>query len=77
MVIQFSGGKIIVTPHEVVVRLGHENRVTLQAQAEAITLMRKGANVMIANGSESKWSVKLDDEEQLSAIAQTLGCDLL
>ncbi|EGR0365846.1 DUF3389 domain-containing protein [Vibrio cholerae] len=73
MVIQFSGGKIIVTPHEVVVRLGHENRVTL----EAITLMGKGANVMIANGSESKWSVKLDDEEQLSAIAQTLGCDLL
>ncbi|TLE18694.1 DUF3389 family protein, partial [Vibrio cholerae] len=43
MVIQFSGGKIIVTPHEVVVRLGHENRVTLQAQAEAITLMGKGA----------------------------------
>ncbi|HFS8461131.1 TPA: DUF3389 family protein, partial [Vibrio cholerae] len=29
----------MVTPHEVVVRLGHENRVTLQAQAEAITLM--------------------------------------
>ncbi|HFF2940900.1 TPA: DUF3389 family protein, partial [Vibrio cholerae] len=29
MVIQFSGGKIIVTPHEVVVRLGHDNRVTL------------------------------------------------
>nr|WP_254702750.1 hypothetical protein [Vibrio cholerae] len=24
-------------------RLGHENRVTLQAQAEAITLMGKGA----------------------------------
>ncbi|EKF9748246.1 DUF3389 family protein [Vibrio cholerae] len=42
MVIQFSGGKIIVTPHEVVVRLGHDNRVTLQAQAEAITLMGKG-----------------------------------
>ncbi|EGS57537.1 phosphotransferase system IIA component [Vibrio cholerae HC-51A1] len=39
--------------------------------------MGKGVNVMIANGSESKWSVKLDDEEQLSAIAQTLGCDLL
>ncbi|WP_240308929.1 DUF3389 family protein [Vibrio cholerae] len=58
-------------------RLGHENRVTLQTQAEAITLMGKGVNVMIANGSESKWSVKLDDEEQLSAIAQTLGCDLL
>ncbi|CSI79342.1 PTS system transporter subunit IIA [Vibrio cholerae] len=27
--------------------------------------MGKGANVMIANGSESKWSVKLDDEESL------------
>ncbi|EOX4187763.1 DUF3389 domain-containing protein [Vibrio cholerae] len=77
MVIQFSGGKIIVTPHEVVVRLGNENRVILQAQAEAITLMGKGANVMIANGSESKWSVTLDDEEQLSDIAQMLGCDLL
>lgn len=77
MVLQFSGGKIIVTLHEVVVRLGDDNRVTLQAQADAITLMGKGVNVMIANGSESKWSVRLDDEEQLRAIAQTLGCDLL
>lgn len=52
MVIQFKSGKIILTTHEVVVRLGQE--VTLQAQADAITLMGNGANVMIANGSETK-----------------------
>ncbi|AOW84245.1 DUF3389 domain-containing protein [Vibrio mimicus] len=75
MVIQFKSGKIILTTHEVVVRLGQE--VTLQAQADAITLMGNGANVMIANGSETKWSIKLDDETQLRTIAQTLGCDVL
>ncbi|ENM5765103.1 DUF3389 domain-containing protein [Vibrio mimicus] len=75
MVIQFKSGKIILTTHEVVVRLGQE--VTLQAQADAITLMSNGANVMIANGSETKWSIKLDDETQLRTIAQTLGCDVL
>ncbi|ENM5728348.1 DUF3389 domain-containing protein [Vibrio mimicus] len=75
MVIQFESGKIILTTHEVVVRLGQE--VTLQAQADAITLMGNGANVMIANGSETKWSIKLDDETQLRTIAQTLGCDVL
>lgn len=75
MVIQFKSGKIILTTHEVVVRLGQE--VTLQAQADAIILMGNGANVMIANGSETKWSIKLDDETQLRTIAQTLGCDVL
>ncbi|ENM5769148.1 DUF3389 domain-containing protein [Vibrio mimicus] len=75
MVIQFKSGKIILTTHEVVVRLGQE--VTLQAQADAITLMGNGANVMIANGSETKWSIKLDDETQLRTIGQTLGCDVL
>ncbi|ENM5875096.1 DUF3389 domain-containing protein [Vibrio mimicus] len=75
MVIQFKSGKIILTTHEVVVRLGQE--VTLQAQADAITLMGNGANVMIANGSETKWSIKLDDETQLRIIGQTLGCDVL
>ncbi|EMB48887.1 PTS system transporter subunit IIA [Vibrio mimicus] len=75
MVIQFKSGKIILTTHEVVVRFGQE--VTLQAQADAITLMGNGANVMIANGSETKWSIKLDDETQLRTIAQTLGCDVL
>ncbi|EEX64941.1 DUF3389 domain-containing protein [Vibrio metoecus] len=77
MVIQFKGGKIILTPHEVVVRLGSENMVTLQAYSDAITLMGNGANVLVANGSEAKWSLKLDDEAQLRIIAQTLGCDVL
>ncbi|WP_277206968.1 DUF3389 family protein [Vibrio misgurnus] len=76
MVIQFTGGKIILSVHEVVVRLDRHS-VTLQAHADAITLMGKGANVMIANGSESKWSIKLDDEIQLRSIADMLACDVL
>lgn len=60
-----------------VVRLGDTNFATLQADADMITLMTNGANIMIANGSGSKWSIKLDDETQLQTIAQTLGCDVL
>lgn len=77
MVIQFSDGKIILSAHEVVVRFGHDHRISLQAHIDAITLMGHGANVMIANGSETKWSLKLDDEEQLHTIAKTIGCDVL
>ncbi|MGL4828330.1 MAG: DUF3389 domain-containing protein [Vibrio sp.] len=77
MVLQFKNGKIILTPHEVMVRLGDANFATLQADVDMITLMGNGANVMIANGGGSKWSIKLDDEAQLQTIAQTLGCDVL
>ncbi|KAB0300686.1 DUF3389 domain-containing protein [Vibrio fortis] len=76
MVITFSGGKIIATPHELVVRLDGEHRVTLQAQVDAIQLIGKGANVVSANGSECKWSIKLDDEQQLRDIANEIGCDI-
>lgn len=77
MVITFSGGKIIATLHELVVRLDGEYRVTLQAQVDAIQLIGKGANVISANGSECKWSIKLDDEQQLREIANEVGCDVL
>ena len=73
MIISFSSGKIIATAHEVVVKLEGKAMVTLQAQIDAITLIGKGANVITANGSETKWSIKLDSEEQLNELAQQIG----
>jgi len=73
MVIEFQYGKIIVTPHELVVRLDGEHKVTMQALSEAVQLIG-GANVVVVNGSESKWSIKLDNDQQLKQIAQHLGC---
>lgn len=76
MVISFKGGKIIATPHETVVKLEGELMVTLQAQNDAITLIGRGANVIAVNGSESKWSIKLESEDQLRQIANEIGCDI-
>lgn len=77
MVIDFKSGKIIATPHEIVVRLDGEHRVTLQAQTDAIQLIGKGANVISVNGAECKWSVKLDNEDQLAELAQAIGIAVL
>lgn len=77
MLIEFSAGKIIVTPHELVVRMTGEQHLTLQAQSDAIQLIGKGANVLSAVGSETKWSLKLDNEQQLQAIAEQLGCAII
>jgi hypothetical protein len=75
MLIECSWGKIVVTPFELVVRLEGEHRVTMQAQTDAVQLIGQGANVISVNGSECKWSVKLDNEEQLRLIATEIGCD--
>ncbi|NOI13783.1 DUF3389 domain-containing protein [Vibrio hepatarius] len=74
MVIEFKSGRVIVTPHEMVIKLNGEHMVTLQAQVDAVQLIGRGANVIAANGSETKWSIKLDNAEQLSEIAQQIGC---
>ncbi len=76
MVVEFKSGKVIVTPHEVVIKLSGEHMVTLQAQVDAVQLIGRGANVIAANGSETKWSIKLDNAEQLSEIAQQIGCEV-
>ncbi len=73
MVIEFQYGKIIVTPHELVVRLDGSHKVTMQAVSDAVQLIG-GANVVVVNGSESKWSIKLDNDQQLQQIAEQLGC---
>ncbi|KJY83894.1 PTS sugar transporter subunit IIA [Vibrio galatheae] len=73
MVIPFTGGKVIVTSHEIVIKLSGEYMVTLQAQIDAIGLIGRGANVIAANGSETKWSIKLDNEQQIQQIAEQIG----
>ncbi|MFB9218074.1 DUF3389 domain-containing protein [Vibrio sinaloensis] len=76
MVVEFKSGKIIITPHEIVVKLLGEHRVTLQAHIDAIQLIGRGANVIAANGSETKWSLKLDSEQQLIDISKEAGLDI-
>lgn len=76
MVIEFKYGKIIATQHEIVIRLEGEHRVTLQANADAVQLMGNGANVIVVNCSEAKWSMKLDNQTQLAQLAECLGCSI-
>ncbi|MDF9400911.1 DUF3389 domain-containing protein [Vibrio sp. 1180_3] len=76
MVIDFSGGKLIATAHELVVRLKGDHKVILQAQTDAIQLIGQGANVVSVNCSEAKWSIKLDNEQQIKQLSQQLGCDI-
>ncbi|WP_194437687.1 DUF3389 domain-containing protein [Vibrio fluminensis] len=73
MVIEFSAGKIIATPHEIVVKIVGDQMITLQAQTDAIQLIGRGANVVAVNCSEAKWSMKLDNEQQLVQLAEQIG----
>jgi hypothetical protein len=72
MIITFKSGKVIANQYETVVRLEGEHRVTMQAQNDAISLIG-AANVIAANGLETKWSIKLDSKEQLEELAREIG----
>ncbi|ELA8360375.1 TPA: DUF3389 family protein [Vibrio alginolyticus] len=63
MVIEFSLGKIIATQREIVIKISGSAMVTLQAQTDAI-------------GAECKWSIKLDNEEQLAELSREIGTDI-
>ncbi|CAE6942967.1 DUF3389 domain-containing protein [Vibrio alginolyticus] len=76
MVIEFSLGKIIATQREIVIKLTGDSMVTLQAQTDAIQLLGRGANVVLSHGAECKWSVKLDNEDQLKQLSQEIGLDI-
>ncbi len=76
MVIEFSLGKIIANPREIVIKLTGNAMVTLQAQTDAIQLLGRGANVVLSHGAECKWSIKLDNEAQLKQLAQEIGTDI-
>lgn len=72
MKITFSEGDIIANQHELVIRLNNTSRITVQAEIDALTLIG-GANVISAVGSGMKWSIKLDNSEQLELLAQEIG----
>ena len=72
MKITFSEGDIIANQHELVIRLNNASRTTVQAEIDALTLIG-GANVISAVGSGMKWSIKLDNSEQLELLAQEIG----
>jgi len=76
MVVEFKYGKLIVTQHEIVVRIDGEHKATLQAAVDAIQLV-SGANVIVANSSDVKWSIKLDNEEQLKQVSDSSGCAII
>ncbi|AGV20066.1 DUF3389 domain-containing protein [Vibrio alginolyticus] len=76
MVIEFSLGKIIATQREIVIKLSGSAMVTLQAQTDAIQLLGRGANVVLSHGAECKWSIKLDNEEQLAELSREIGIDI-
>ncbi|MCR9364884.1 DUF3389 domain-containing protein [Vibrio antiquarius] len=76
MVIEFSLGKIIATQREIVIKLSGSAMVTLQAQTDSIQLLGRGANVVLSHSAECKWSIKLDNEEQLTDLAREIGIDI-
>ncbi|MGL5335574.1 MAG: DUF3389 family protein [Enterovibrio sp.] len=73
MVLDFSQGKIIVTQHELQVRL-FEAQIVLQASAADISLKQQPP-MLIANGGGVRWSLVLDSGSQLHAIQSVLGLD--
>jgi len=70
VIITFSGGKVIATTHELVVKLSGPHRVSLQSQIDAVSLIGQGANVIVAHGSETTWSVKLNKSASTSNNGQ-------
>jgi hypothetical protein len=76
MVITFKHGKIIVTPNELVIKLTGDAHIMMQASAETVELIGQGVNVIAVNSGAVRWSVKLDNGEQMIAIADVLGCDV-
>ncbi|MGY3571475.1 DUF3389 domain-containing protein [Vibrio paucivorans] len=76
MLIEFKGGKIITTAHEIVVKINGEHMITLQAQIDAVQLIGRGANVISANSGEVKWSIKLDNLQQLEQLATEISAPI-
>ncbi|MFB9136844.1 DUF3389 domain-containing protein [Vibrio sp. AK197] len=76
MIIPISIGKVIVTPFEVVIKLEGSQMVTLQASRDTLNLIGRGANVVACNTGEAKWSIKLDNEQQLQVLSQEIGVEI-
>ncbi|CAM2893883.1 DUF3389 domain-containing protein [Vibrio rarus] len=67
MTLDFESGKIVVTAHELMIRFTGEQRLTLEAQTEALQLM---GQVLVVADAQSRFSLKLDLAiiEQISQV---------
>lgn len=67
MTLDFELGKIIVNAHEIMIRLDGEQRLTFQAQTDAIQLM---GQVLVILDAQSRFSIKLPTEiiEEISQV---------
>ncbi|GAA5194117.1 DUF3389 domain-containing protein [Ferrimonas gelatinilytica] len=75
MKLTFSQGTLIANPNELMVRLEGPARITFQAAADCIQLVGI-ANVVTGFGGGVSWSIRLDNEEQLTELAEQLGVDI-
>jgi hypothetical protein len=73
MTLDFELGKIVVTAHEVMIRLFGEQRVTFQAQTEAIQLM---GVVLVVHDAQSRFSIKLS-KETIAQISEVTGIPII
>ncbi|WP_028022451.1 DUF3389 family protein [Enterovibrio calviensis] len=74
MVITIPGGRVVATMHEVMVKL-EQNRITLQAQTDDISLLAAPC-MLIANGGSINWSISLGSEENMEAVSHATGIAL-
>ncbi|ABV87228.1 DUF3389 family protein [Shewanella pealeana] len=70
MIVQFSAGKLIVTPFEVQVRL--DNGCQLYAMVDDIKF-HLDALMLVADAGAVRWNIRLDSIEQLQDIKDELG----
>lgn len=70
MIVQFSAGKLILTPFEVQVRL--DNGCQLYAMVDDIKF-HQDALMLVADAGAVRWNIRLDSIEQLQDIKDELG----
>lgn len=70
MIVELSCGKMVLSPFEVQVRLS--NQCQLFAMVEDIKF-HQDALMMVADAGAVRWSLKLDNHEQLQTIKTELG----
>ncbi|GAD80062.1 DUF3389 family protein [Vibrio ezurae] len=69
MTLDFELGKIIVNAHELMIRIDGEQRLTLHAQTDAISLL---GQVLVVTDAQSRFSLKLS-EAVITEISQITG----
>lgn len=74
MIIEFSQGKLILSPFEIQVRLNAPG-VVLQAMVEDIRL-RQEVLVLSADAGAVRWSLKLDNQQQADDLVEFLGAQI-